>query len=356
MIRPRPQDHLLRWGARALASLPRAALRVANGRPVVVDGHTLHPAVQASLRVMNDSPGAHFERLPLDEARAHIELEAWTFASGIRLAERSDIEIPMRAGTVPGRVYRARTDVAASGIIVYFHGGGWVLGSVDSADATCRTLAKTSGLTVVSVGYRLAPESPFPAGLHDGVDAFRWVRDNAARFGGTAETVGVGGESAGGNMAAVVAAVTRDDAGGAPAFQILFCPVTDLSREHRSYELFRDGFFLTAAQMHWYAAHYLSGGGRAEDPLVSPLRAADLAGLAPAYVAVSGFDVLRDEGVAYAERLEAAGVPTRLVTHTDQIHGFFNACGALRDAREAVADAGRWALDTLSAARTGGRR
>ncbi|WP_295825321.1 alpha/beta hydrolase [uncultured Microbacterium sp.] len=356
MLRPRPQDHLLRWGARALGSLPPAVLRAVNGRPVVIDGNTLHPAVQTSLRVMNDAPGALFERLPLDEARAHIELEAWTFAGTTKLAQRDDIEIPTRAGRVPGRVYRADLDRAASGIIVYLHGGGWVLGSVDSADATCRTLAKTSGMTVVSVGYRRAPEAPFPAGLHDSVDAFRWVRDNAARFGGTADAVGVGGESAGGNLSAVVASVARDDAEGAPAFQILFCPVTDLSRKHRSYALFADGFFLTEAQMDWYAAHYLSGGGSADDPLVSPLRAEDLSGLAPAYVAVSGFDVLRDEGIAYAERLEAAGVATHLVTHTGQIHGFFNACGALRDARDAVADAGRWAVTTLAATRTGGIR
>lgn len=356
MIRPRLHDHALRWGARALGSTPSVVLRAVNGRPVVVDGCTLHPAVQASLRVMNDAPGARFETLPVEAAREHIEREAWTFASTLRLAQRDDIVIPTRSGSVPGRVYRARTDGAASGTVVYFHGGGWVLGSVDSADATCRTLADSSGLTVVSVGYRLAPEDPFPAGLEDGVDAFRWVRDNAARFGSRASTVGVGGESAGGNMAAVVSAVTRADAEGSPAFQILFCPVTDLSRKHRSYELFADGFFLTEAQMDWYAAQYLGDSGRRDDPLVSPLLADDVSGLAPAYVAVSGFDVLRDEGVAYARKLEAAGVPTTLVTHADQIHGFFNACGALRDARTAVADAGRWALATLAAAPAGDAR
>ncbi len=162
MIRPRLHDHVLRWGARVLGSTPPAVLRVVNRRPVVVDGCNLHPAVQASLRVMNDAPGARFERLPVDDARAHIEREAWTFASTLRLAQRDDILIPTRSGPVPGRVYRARTDTAASGTVVYFHGGGWVLGSVDSADATCRTLADGSGLTVVSVGYRLAPEDPFP--------------------------------------------------------------------------------------------------------------------------------------------------------------------------------------------------
>ncbi|WZH37803.1 MAG: alpha/beta hydrolase [Microbacterium enclense] len=356
MIRPRFSDRLLRVGARALGSLPPAVLRAAAGAPVTIDGNALHPAVQTSLKVMNSSPGARFEELPLPDARAHIEREAWTFASGTRLAQREDISIPTRDGAVRGRVYRARLDRPARGTVVYFHGGGWVLGSIDSGDAVCRTLAVTTGMTVVSVDYRLAPEFPFPRGMNDAVDAFRWTRDNAARWGGTPGTVGVGGESAGGNLAAIISNVARDDDAGAPAFQILFCPVTDLSRKRRSYALFRDGFFLTETQMDWYAAHYLSGGGSADDPLVSPILTDDLAGVAPAYVAVSGFDVLRDEGVDYAARLEAAGVPTTLVTHTGQIHGFFNACGALRDAREAVAEAGRWAQSTLAPTRAGDHR
>ncbi|KTR94480.1 alpha/beta hydrolase [Microbacterium testaceum] len=356
MVRHRLQDHALHWGARALGRVPKGVLRRLNGSPIEVDGHRLHPTVQTSLRVMNASPGAHFERMPLAQARAHIEVEAWTFASSTRLAERVDITIPTRDGRVPARVYRARTDRPARGTVVYFHGGGWVLGSLDSADATCRTLAATTGMTVVSIDYRLAPENPFPAAVHDGVDAFRWTRDNAHRFGGTADAVGVGGESAGGNLAAVISTITRHDPTGTPAFQILFCPVTDLSRRHRSYELFRDGFFLTEAQMTWYAAHYLGSTGRADDPLVSPLLADDLDGLAPAYVAVSGFDVLRDEGIAYAQRLGEAGVDTTLVTHAGQIHGFFNACGALKDARDAVTAAGTWALDRLSTRADGARR
>lgn len=356
MIRPRPHDHLLRAGARALGALTPRALRALAGTPVEIDGNELHPAVQVSLRVMNDAPGARFEQLPLAEAREHIEREAWTFASTTRLAQRDDISIPTRDGAIAGRVYRARTDRPAPGVVVYFHGGGWVLGSLDSGDAACRTLAATSGMTVVSVDYRLAPEAPFPHGLHDSIDAFRFVRDTAERFGAAPATVGVGGESAGGNIAALTSIVTRDDDAGAPAFQILFCPVTDLSRKRRSYDLFRDGYFLTEAQMDWYAAHYLRDGATGDDPLVSPILTDDLSGVAPAYVAVSGFDVLRDEGVDYAERLTAAGVATRLVVHTGQIHGFFNACGALREAREAVADAGRWALQTLAATRAGDRR
>lgn len=341
------QDYAMRYAARALGALPSSVVRRLAGAPIVIDGNELDPTVQVSLRAMNASPGAKFEEMPLDRARASIDVEAWTFASTQPVSLIEDIEIPTRDGSVAGRVYRPGLPAERRGALVYFHGGGWVVGSLESTDAVCRTLARETGMTVVSVAYRLAPEHPFPHGVHDCIDAFRWVRDNAERFGSTAAQVGVGGESAGGNVAAVTANVTRDDPEGAPFAQLLFCPVTDLSRKARSYELFPDGFFLTEAQMDWYSAHYLSGGGAADDPLVSPLLAEELAGVAPAYIAVSGFDVLRDEGIAYAERLLDAGVPAHLVNHTAQIHGFVNACGVTREARAALADAGAWLRRTL---------
>ncbi len=342
MASHRFQDHAMRYAARALGALPTGIVRTLAGAPVVIDGNELDPTVQVSLRVMNAAPGAKFEEMPLDEARASIDLEAWTFASTQAVSVIQDITIPTRDGSVAARVYRPGSASERRGALVYFHGGGWVVGSLDSTDAVCRTLARETGMTIVSVAYRLAPEHPFPAGVHDCIDAFRWVRDHARDFDASPAQVAVGGESAGGNVAAVTSLVTRDDAAGAPFGQLLFCPVTDLSRKADSYALFRDGFFLTEAQMDWYSAHYLSGGGSAEDPMVSPLLAADLAGVAPAYVAVSGFDVLRDEGIAYAERLRDAGVPTELVNHTAQIHGFVNACGVTRDARAALAHAGAW--------------
>ncbi|PWJ53854.1 acetyl esterase [Quadrisphaera granulorum] len=348
--RPSLTDHALRTAARLLGRLPEPAVRRLAGPAVSVEGVPLDPTVQVSLKVMNSSPGAHFETMPVAEARAVIEEEAWTFASSLQLPGIEEIDIPTRGGSVRARVYPGAGQDRPNGVLVYFHGGGWVLGSLASGDSVCRTLAARARVTVVSVDYRLAPEHPFPAGVNDCLDAFRWVRDHAATFGSTPDRVAVGGESAGGNTAAVVALDTRDDggSGSGPAFQLLFFPVTDLSRKSRSYELFSDGFFLTEAQMDWYAEHYTSGGDSLADPRISPLLTDDLSDAAPAYVAVAGFDPLRDEGVAYASRLREAGVPVALVEHRHQIHGFVNACGVTREGLAAVHDAADHLLAALT--------
>jgi acetyl esterase len=337
---PTATDRLLRRGARALGSLPGPVLRALAGRAVVVDGRRLDPAVQLTLRVVNATAGAGFERWPLDRARRHIDREAWTFGDEAPLDAVGELLVPTRDGRVRVRTYRAEARTPPTGALVWFHGGGWVLGSLASTDAACRALARSSGAVVVSVDYRLAPEHPFPAAVHDAVDVFRWVRDHADLFGTTADRVGVGGESAGGNLAAVTALETRADAAGGPAHQLLLFPVTDLGRKRRSYELFPVGYFLTEAQMDWYAGHYLRDPAAALDPRVSPLRAPDLAGAAPAYVAVAGFDVLRDEGAEFADRLRAAGVEVRFVEHAGQVHGFVNACGVTAAARAALRHAG----------------
>jgi acetyl esterase len=222
----------------------------------------------------------------------------------------------------------------ADGTVVYFHGGGWV-GSLDSADSVCRFIAATSGLEVISVDYRLAPEHPFPAGVEDAIDGYRWVREHRP-----GRRIAVAGDSAGGNLSAVVSLATVGDAAGAPDFQLLFFPVTDLSGKHRSYRLFSDGYFLTEKQMDWYRGHYLPTPAHALDPFASPLRAeaSALTKLPPAHVAVSGFDVLRDEGIAYAERLKDAGVPTTLQVVDGHIHAFVNATGVGRLSSRALAE------------------
>lgn len=345
--RPAPTDRLLRRAARTLGALPAPVLRALAGRPVVVEGRTLDPAVQLTLRILNATPGARFEEWPVPRARRHLDREAWTFGARTALEEVSELLVPTRDGRVRVRTYRADRSVPATGALVWLHGGGWVLGSLDSTDAACRELAVATGATVVSVEYRLAPEHPFPAGLHDAVDVFRWVRDHAALFGTSAQRVGVGGESAGGNLATVTAALTRDDADGGPTHQLLLFPVTDLTRKRRSSALFGAGYFLSEAQMDWYARHYLAG-APADDPRVSPLLRPDLARSAPAYVAVAGFDVLRDEGVELAARLQADGVPVRLVEHTGQVHGFVNACGVTPQARTALQHAGAAFRDAVA--------
>ncbi|MGO1315694.1 alpha/beta hydrolase [Microbacterium gubbeenense] len=349
MVKATLRDHGTRIAARTMSRAPQAVVRRLQGRPHIVDGQELDPMTHVALRMLNGGPAATFERFPLDKAREFIEVDAWTFAGRNRGLSRDHISIPTRDGSVRAHVYSPRRSALTTppGVLVYFHGGGWVVGSLDTADSVCATIAKTTGLVVVSVDYRLAPENPFPCGIDDSVDAFRWVRDHASSFGSDARHVAVGGESAGGNISAVVSLDTRDDPEGGPAFQLLFMPVTDLSGKSNSYLLFGEGYFLTEAQMDWYADHYLSGGGSPTDPRVSPLLANDLAGVAPAYVAVSGFDPLRDEGLAYANRLQQAGVPVETVVHSGQIHGFVNACLVSSAARDAVVGAGRAVLKGL---------
>lgn len=269
-----------------------------------------------ALRFLNALPGNAFENLPLPQARAQIDAEARIFGSALPVRQVEDITIPTRAGGVPGRTYEHNGD--RLGTVVYFHGGGWVLGSLDSADSICRFIAHHLEVRVVAVDYRLAPEHPFPAAVEDAIDAYRWARR-------TPGSVSVAGDSAGGNLSAVIALECRDDP---PDAQLLFFPVTDLSRESESYRKFADGFFLTRKQMRWYGNHYVKQGESA-DVRVSPLLAdlGDEKGIAPAHVAVAGFDVLRDEGVAYAEKLKNAGVPTTLQVVTGHIHAFTNATG-----------------------------
>lgn len=320
---PSVADRLARGVIRTLGALPEPLQRLIAGRPRRIDGNTLFTEVQMALRLLGAIPGSDFERLPIDQARDQLDSEAWVFGDRPAVRCVEEIRIPTRSGSIRARRYDEHPDTPNSATVVYFHGGGWVLGGLDSTDSVCRAIAVRTDIVVVSVEYRLAPEHPFPAAVEDAEDAYRWVRSQC----GPDELVAVAGDSAGANLAAVVSNLIPGPAG--PDFQLLFFPVTDLSRRSRSYELFPEGYFLTAAQMQWYKRHYLEDPDQAEDPRVSPLLAPDedLVGVAPAHVAVSGFDVLRDEGLAYAEKLRRAGVPTTSQLVTGHIHGFTNATG-----------------------------
>jgi acetyl esterase len=239
-------------------------------------------------------------------------------------------------GPLDARLYLPEGAPRPGPLVVWFHGGGWVVGDLDSHDPACRFLAHASGVPLLSVAYRLAPEAPFPAAVDDALAAFRWAVHHAASLGADPHRVGVAGDSAGGNLAAVVSLLATRDGGPAPAFQALVYPVTDLSRKSESYRRFAVGYFLTEAQMDWYRGHYLQDPAQAFDPRVSPLLAEDLTGLPPAYVTVGGFDPLRDETVAYARRLQDAGVPTTLRVHPGLIHAFVNAAGVLPAAAAAT--------------------
>ena len=252
---------------------------------------------------------------------------------------------PATAAGLPARLYIPPDETGAT--LVYYHGGGWVVGDLDSHDALCRHLATASGARVLSVDYRLAPEHPFPAPVDDALAAFR----DAVALAPDPARVAVGGDSAGGHLAAVTAQLAAADGGPEPAFQLLIYPVTDCDVKHPSRATFAEGFFLTRANMDYYEGCFLPPGTDKRDPRVSPLHASDLAGLAPALVVTAGFDPLRDEGEAYAARLQDAGVPAILRRHAGFVHGFANVLGAGHAWRAAVAEMGGVLRAQLSATR-----
>jgi len=227
-------------------------------------------------------------------------------------------------GPIPLRVYRPAGIPASTplAVLVFFHGGGWVIGDLETHDVLCRQLTAGSGVSVVSVDYRLAPEHKFPAAVDDAWAATRWVVAHAGELAADASRLAVGGDSAGGNLAAVVALLARDKGAPAIAVQVLIYPVTDLVGETRSYRDFAEGYLLTREGMRWFIAHYLTAEAEAADWRASPLRAQSLAGLPPALIVTAGFDPLRDEGEAYAERLRDAGVRVDSVCYGGMIHGF----------------------------------
>ena len=208
--------------------------------------------------------------------------------------------------------------------LIYYHGGGFVIGTIETHDSTCRRLTNRSRCQVVSIDYRLSPEHPFPAPIDDGIAAFRHIRDNAAAFGADAARLAVGGDSAGGTIAAVVCQAMRDAQEAGPAFQMLIYPSTDSSRDTGSRRAFAEGYFLTKNLMDWFWDAYVPDDVDLADLRLSPLLARDFKGLPPAFVLTAGFDPLRDEGRAYADRLIDAGVKTTYVNYPGTIHGFFS--------------------------------
>ncbi|MDE2884441.1 MAG: alpha/beta hydrolase [Chloroflexota bacterium] len=245
---------------------------------------------------------------------------------GPEVASVSDHLAPGPHGDVPVRVYVPVTDDEGPlPVSMWFHGGGWVIGSVATNDATCRALANASGAIVVSVDYRLAPEHKFPVPFDDSYAATVWAAENAASLGGDPSRLAVAGASAGGNLSATIALRARDEGGPRLVQQSLIYPVTDHDFTRPSYVENGEGYGLSYASMVWFWDCYLSSGAEASNPYVSPMLAENLSGLPPAFVLTCEYDPLRDEGEAYAARLQEAGVPTRLSRYDGMIHAFFNA-------------------------------
>ena len=295
----------------------------------------MHPQAQGLLAAMAEAGAPPLYELSLEDARAVTGGIAELIGPGPELASVLDIEIPGGAGGIPARVYEPVPDPPAT--VVYYHGGGWVIGSVDDWDAVCRTIAAESGARVVSVDYRLAPEHRFPAAADDAYDAFVWVSENLAHGG----AVVVAGDSAGGNLAAVTAIRARDESGPAIALQVLVYPVVDHDFSTSSYDQHGEGgLILNRAEMVWFWDHYLPDPAERSHPHAAPLHASDHSGLPPAYVLVAEYDPLRDESLAYAAKLEAAGVPVEVRRFDDQIHAFFGMVNIMESADTAVAEIG----------------
>lgn len=321
----------------ALGRAPDRVQSLIGGHHRNQAGAALEPEVAAALRLLNALPDSDFSDLPIADARRQIDEEASIFGGAqLPMAETRDVSIPSFSGEIPARLYRAQHR-DADRLLLYFHGGGFVLGSLTSVDSVCRFIATHSGVSVLAVDYRLAPEHPFPAALEDARTAFMYAASQAAAWGHDAHRIAVGGDSAGGNIATVLCHDLRK-AAVRPAFQLLFFPVTDLTTKSASYREFADGYFLTEKQMDWYTRHYIGDTDPAE-PRISPLLAEDFSGLPPAYVAVAGFDPLRDEGEAYARKMAEAGVPVALRRHDGLIHAFVNATGVGHTGREALLEA-----------------
>jgi acetyl esterase len=295
----------------------------------------LHPQVQPLVDAMAAMDGPKLHEMEPAAARAMFEAMRMAPPELPELASVTDAEVPSPDGhAIPVRVYVPK-DVEQPPVVVYFHGGGWVIGSIESHDAPCRELAARSGCAVVSVDYRLAPETKYPGPLDDCLAATEWAAKSGHEHGFDGNRLVVAGDSAGGNLAAAVTLLAKHR-GGTPAIagQVLVYPATDLTLSHPSIEENGEGYFLTADAMRWFTGHY--GGDAATDPLVSPILAEDLSGLPPALVLTAEFDPLRDEGEAYAAKLQAAGVPTTLRRFDGQIHGFLGMYAMLDDGNVAL--------------------
>jgi acetyl esterase len=298
----------------------------------------LDPEIRQVLAEMEANAPPPGQEVPIAKARAGHDAESAVLGGpGEPVAAVRELRVPRPGGEVPVRVYSPARAGEAPGVVAYFHGGGWCLGSVNGFDTVLRALANASGAVVAGVEYRLAPEHPHPAAVEDAEAVVRWLGAHAAELGADPARLAVAGDSAGGNLAAVTARRLRDTGGPALRLQALVYPVTDAALDTPSYRENATGYGLTAVGMERWWRLYL-GGADGLQPDCSPLRAADFAGLPPAFVLTVDKDVLRDEGEAYARALEAAGVPVTLRRYDGAVHGFFRWLARARLSRQAVED------------------
>jgi acetyl esterase len=311
---------------RTLPKIPKPVKRLlTRRRSITIDGNTLDATLQLMLAAQRSagldglvaSWDVSVARTQLRKLAAMVDGE---IAVGVK-----ELSIPGPAGAIRARHYVPVNTHGTEPLLVFFHGGGFVLGDIDTHDGLCRLICRDAGVHVLSIDYRLAPEHKAPAAGADCYAAYRWALEHAAELGADPARVAVGGDSAGGNLAAVVSLQARDDGVQLPALQLLIYPVTDFNSETRSKTLFAEGFFLTNKDMGWFQANYLEGASIGDDdPRAAPLLAEDLSGLPPALLLTGGFDPLRDEGDQYAAKLAAAGVTVDHRQYPSLVHGFAN--------------------------------
>jgi acetyl esterase len=299
----------------------------------------LHPQVQAIRDRLEREPVPGLYTLPIEEARAADVRSAIETAGAVEpVAEVRDFLVPGPAGDLAARLYRP-DDGGQLPVLVYFFGGGWSLGTLDTSDAVCRRLTNLAGCATVAMSYRLAPENKFPAAVQDCYAGTAWVAAHASDLGVDAARIAVGGDSSGGNLAAAVTLLARERGGPGLVHQLLVYPNTDYASDTESMREVTDELFFNPKSVAWYWGMYLRSPQDGANPLASPLRAGDLAGLPAATVLTAEYDPLRDEAEQYARRLSSSGVPTELIRYDGMTHGFFTALGTLDLAREAVATA-----------------
>ncbi|MBI3677061.1 MAG: alpha/beta hydrolase [Proteobacteria bacterium] len=301
----------------------------------------LDPLLKAFLDQMAAQPGPKMWEIEAPVARElFVAMMGLVGPKDVPIGKAVNHIIPAPHGEIPVRIY---TPVAAAAealpTLVFFHGGGWVIGNIETHDGLCRILANESACRVISVEYRLSPEHKYPAAVEDAFAAVTWIEANASTLGVDANRIAVGGDSAGGALAAVVAQMAKEKGKLRIAYQMLFFPVTQIGDETTSMREFAEGFFLETPTLKWFYNHYLSADADRNDPRVSPLAVKDFSGLPPAYIMLAGFDPLHDEGLAYAEKLRTAGVPVTVADYPDMVHDFIYMQNVLPQAPQALAAA-----------------
>lgn len=298
----------------------------------------LDPQAKMVLDFLSSRDTPSLEKLPLDQARLAFEkMSQMSCTPPPPVTHIEDRQIAGPGGQIPLRIYSPFLE-GTHPVLVYYHGGGWVIGNIESHDSLCRQLANQSQCIVISVDYRLAPEHKFPAAVEDAYAAVQWVANHAEEIHVDAHRIAVGGDSAGGNLAAVVCLMAKKESSPSIAFQLLIYPATGMSSDTNSHKENGEGYFLTKDLMTWFTSCYIQSVEDLDNPYVAPLKAQDFSGLPPAFVLTGEFDPLRDEGEAYAEKLRNAGVCVESKRYEGMIHGFICMDGFLEKGKQAIAD------------------